>query len=165
MKTKVKGYFFAITLGLIGFSSATAQVEKFEALFMYNFAQNTSWENVGDEELIITVVSNQDIASILKTMAKSKTVGARKVVIKEVENINEVTPSQIIYIGDSKVKEISSLYAYVKKDDALVISGKAGQCKVGADISFKMESGKLRYEINTKTIDAKKLKITSYNFV
>lgn len=146
---------------VIGFTSASAQIEKFEALFMYNFAQNTNWDNIGDQELIITVVSNKEVASILGSMAQTKKVGSRQVVVKEVEDVNQATASQIIYVGSSKVKQLPTLSSVVKTDDILVISGKSGQCKSGADISFKVEEGKLRYEINIKTIETKHLSITS----
>ena len=131
--------------------------EVITALFLLNFAQNTEWTNNSSDNLIITVVGDSEVAEALKAATQSKKVGNRDVVVKEVSSIKLVENTHMLYLSESKSRQVSEF----RSVNTLVITGQDGLCSSGADICFKEQDGKLRFEISTRNINAKKLNITS----
>lgn len=133
---------------------ADAQLAKFKALYIYNFAKNVGWTDLDSQkgEFVITVVGDNEIASELEQIASSKKVGSRPVIIKKAATAAGLPKSQIIYLGESKAGQISQLVASQAGNRVLLIAGKNGQCAHGAGISFVNKAGKLNYEISNRNI-------------
>ena len=132
---------------------ANAQMAKFQALYIYNFAKNTSWpaEDNG-KDLVITVIGDNDVVSELTSLAKNKGVGNRKVTVKQSATANNITQSDIIFLGETKSNQINTLITSQEKNKTLIVCGKKGLCQSGAAISFVSEGGKLNFEISQKNI-------------
>ncbi|MBP5365941.1 MAG: YfiR family protein [Bacteroidales bacterium] len=140
---------------------ANAQMAKFQALYIYNFAKNTSWPaEDNSKELTITVIGDNDVVTELSDLAKTKGVGTRKVIIKQAAASNNVTKSDIIYLGESKSNQLGALVAAQASNKTLIVCGKKGLCSSGADISFVSEGGKLNYEISPKNIQRHGLSVS-----
>lgn len=131
-----------------------AQLAKFKALYIYNFAKNVGWTELDNQkgEFVITVVGDNEIASELEQIASSKKIGNTPVVIKKAATAAGLPKSQIIYLGESKAGQINQLVSSQTGNRVLLIAGKNGQCSQGAGISFISQSGKLNYEISNRNI-------------
>lgn len=138
-----------------------AQVSKFEALYIFQFAKNTNWaaEDMG-KDFVITIVGDKDVATELKAVVANKTVGNRKVVINEASNASNVSSSDIIYLGSSKKAQINTLVASQNSNKVLIVSGTEGHCANGAGIAFVLEGGKINFEISESNIAKNGLKVT-----
>ncbi|MCQ2227629.1 MAG: YfiR family protein [Bacteroidales bacterium] len=138
-----------------------AQMAQFQALYIYNFAKNIGWPSEdSNKDLVITVIGDNDLASELNKLAASKSIGIRKVVIKESATTNGLQKSDIVYLGESKSGQISSLISAQEGNKNLIVCGKKGLCSQGAGISFLSEGGKLMFEISNKNISKRGLQVS-----
>lgn len=159
MKTVMKRAIVSILLVVLG-TACYAQMAKFQALYVYNFAKNIGWaaeDNTRD--LVITVVGDNDLIGELSNLAKTKKIGVRSVVVKEAATVNALPQSDIICLGEAKSGQIGTLVANQKDNKTLIVSGKKGQCANGASISFYTEGSKLAFEISEKNIKARGLSV------
>ncbi|MCQ2228737.1 MAG: YfiR family protein [Bacteroidales bacterium] len=154
-----KSFFICIMLLLCGVCKA--QMAQFQALYIYNFAKNIGWPSEdGSKDLVITVVGDNDLAAELNKLAATKSIGSRKVVVKESATTNGIQKSDIVFLGESKSSQIASLITAQEGNKNLIVSGKNGQCGQGAGIAFLSEGGKLKFEISNKNISKRGLQVS-----
>lgn len=150
-----------VVLTAIAGVSAEAQLAQFEALYIYNFAKNIGWPTEdANKELVITVIGDNDLAAELAKLATTKTIGSRKVVIKESATVNGVQKSDIIFLGEAKSSQIGSLMNAQQGNKNLIVCGKRGQCANGSGISMLNEGGKLKFEISNRNISKRGLQVS-----
>lgn len=140
---------------------ANAQMAKFQALYLFQFAKNTSWpaEDEG-KGFVITVIGDNSVASELKSIVNNKTIGSRKITVGEAATASGLPKSDIIYLGEAKSNQIGSLVSAQSGNKVLIVSGTKGQCAQGAGIAFAPDGGKLNFEINEGNIGKNGLKVT-----
>lgn len=150
---------FSLILLFCGISEA--QMAQFQALYIYNFAKNTGWPSEdSNKDLVITVIGDNQLASELNKLAATKSIGARKVVVKESATATGLQKSDIIYLGESKSNQMSNLMTAQNGNKNLIVSGKKGLCAQGAGISFLSEGGKLKFEISNRNISKRGLQVS-----
>lgn len=134
-------------------SCTYAQMSQFKALYIYNFAKNIGWpDGSTSSELVITVIGDNELHQELTKLAKTKMIGSRKVVVKESATAQGIGKSDIVYLGESKSGQIGTLVNSQAANNALIVSGKDGQCAMGAGISFVAAGGKLNFQISNRNI-------------
>lgn len=141
-------------------SFASAQMSKFQALYLFQFAKNTSWpqEDAG-KPFVIAVIGDNALASELRTVVNNKKVGDRPVKVVESATASGLAKSDIIYLGESKASQITSLVSAQANNKVLIVSGTKGQCAQGAGIAFVPDGGKLQFEIHEGNIAKNGLKV------
>lgn len=141
-------------------SLAGAQMAKFQALYLYNFAKNTSWplEDKG-KILTITVIGDNALSTELKSIVKNKKIGDRSISVLDAATASGLSKSDIIYLGESKSSQIGQLVAAQASNRVLIVSGTKGQCAQGACISFLPGAGTLNFEIHEGNIASHGLKV------
>lgn len=140
---------------------AHAQLAQFQALYIYNFAKNIGWPaDDANKDLIITVIGDNDLSAELRKLSSTKTIGSRKVVVKESATANGIVKSDIVYLGESKAGQINTLLSAQEGNKNLIVCGKNGQCAQGAGIAFLSEGGKLKFEISNKNIAKRGLQVS-----
>lgn len=139
---------------------ASAQMSKFQALYLFQFAKNTSWpqEDAG-KPFVIAVIGDNALASELRTVVNNKKVGDRPVKVVESATASGLAKSDIIYLGESKASQITSLVSAQANNKVLIVSGTKGQCAQGAGIAFVPDGGKLQFEIHEGNIAKNGLKV------
>jgi len=143
-------------------SVSSGQTAQFKALFLYNFAQNISYpENSMKEGFVITVVGEPEVAKELQTLAKSRQVGSYPLKIKETNTVESIEDSQIIYLSESRSSQMAVLETSQKSKPVLLVGNQKGLYTQGADISFIMVDGKLRFEICVTNIEAQGIKCSA----
>lgn len=148
-------------LAFLSCTAASAQMAKFQALYIFQFAKNTSWpqEDAG-KTLNITVIGDNALSSELKTIVSNKKVGDRPIKVTDAPTASGLAKSDIIYLGESKASQIGSLVAAQAHNKVLIVSGTSGHCAQGAGISFVADGGKLQFEIHEGNIAKNGLKVT-----
>lgn len=138
-----------------------AQDEMFKALFMYNFTKDIEWpDNNGD--FVITVLGNSSIVDELKKIATKKKVENQPIVVKNVNNADEIGVSNIVYIAPSKSSQLKNVVANVQQQPVLIISDKPGLAAQGSGINYVKIDGKQKFEINPSKITKCGLKLNSF---
>ncbi len=156
----MKRFLFLLLL-FLGCSLANAQMAKFQALYIFQFAKNTSWpqEDAG-KILTITIIGDNALSSELKTIVSNKKVGDRPIKVVDAASASGLPKCDIIYLGEAKSSQINSLVAAQSGNKVLIVSGTQGHCSQGAGISFAPEGGKLQFEIHEGNIAKNGLKVT-----
>lgn len=133
--------------------SVFAQMAKFQALYIFNFAKNTSWPmSDANKNLVITIIGDKELVQELRELASTKTIANRNVVVRSAASVASVGKSDIICLGESKSEQISLVVNDQAGKNTLIVSSKQGQCANGAGIAFTKDNGKLGFEISNKNI-------------
>ncbi|MBQ2321894.1 MAG: YfiR family protein [Bacteroidales bacterium] len=141
--------------------SSSAQMAKFQALYLLQFAKNTSWpQEDNGKPFVITVVSDNDLARELKSISQNKMIGNRKVSVVEASAASGISRSDVIYLGESKNSQMGSLVSAQSGNKVLIVGSSKGLCASGAGITFVADGGKLSFEINEANIGRNGLKVT-----
>ena len=131
--------------------SVNAQMSKFEALYVYNFAKNLTFvDNTQKSDLVVTVLGDLQLQNELQNIVKAKA-GGRRVVVKGAASVAQLPKSDVIVVGKSMSAQMPELVVN-QGDKALIVSTQKGLCSNGAAISLFAENGKLTYEICKKNI-------------
>jgi hypothetical protein len=162
-----KLYCYAFLLSLIctsAFSSLQAQEVdyKYHSVFIYNFTRYVKWpESSLGNEFVIGVLGNSGITAHLEKMAQTKTVNGKSIVVKTFKNAEQVSGCQMIFVSETKSRELSALRNQLAGQATLIISEKPGMAKEGSMINFIIHNGRWNFELNQASTDLHQLKVST----
>lgn len=142
--------------------TSNAQVAEIQSGIVFYFTKYVEWpasRQSGD--FVISVVGDDEITSHLQTMAKAKTVGARKIVVNKVATADAAKGSHIIFLAPNKAGQFGTATQLASSQNALLVTNSKGYGKKGAGINFITKNGKPSYEINQGAISSCGLKISA----
>lgn len=151
-----------VSLFLVCSTNIIAQDAKVESGLMYYLTKYIEWpasKKSGD--FIIATVGSSNIDPFLKSLASSKTVGTRKIVIKKVNAFSEAKNCHILFLPKKKTGEVASAGDLGKSNNILIVTEGSGMVKKGAGVSFTDKGGKTGFEINPAAIKSCGLKVSS----
>jgi hypothetical protein len=149
--------------GFMGFSAfCQTSATKSQALFIYNFIRYVEWpSNSSSGDFVIGVLGNGSIISDLSDITSGKLSGSKKIVVKQLNNVDEVTNCQLVFVNRSFTNQFAEILAKLQGKSTLVVTDKPGMIDKGAGINFVIEDGKQRFEVNRNTIERSKLIVNS----
>ncbi|MFI5204598.1 MAG: YfiR family protein [Flavobacteriales bacterium] len=157
----IAGFLFAGSL----FNAARAQQIDYKAysLFVYNFMKYTEWSgDAAKGDFIIGVLGDSPIMKELNTLASSKKLKGRNIVVKKFATADECTGCHLLYVASSKSSMMKSLKESLKTKPVLIVGEREGLANKGAGISFvTLEDDTLKFDINKKEIEQHGLKVAS----
>ena len=150
----------AIAMLTIQTRTASAQDDKYKAIFIYNFALNIEWpasESNGD--FVICVVNQGDALEAVRSMAQGKMVRNKTITVVGVKSIDDIPECQILYLpsSESKADKISSAVAKVGSAATLIVSDNEGALEYGSCINFVKDEEKIKYEASKKNFESHRL--------
>lgn len=137
-----------------------------KALFLYNFGSYVEWPSAafagGAESFVIGVLGPSPIDPTLREIATSKTIGGRRIVVKQFSTAAEVTPCQILFVT-SGVNPPGQQAAIERLGDlpVLIVGESPGFARRGGCVNFFIEANKIRFEINVEAARLRGLKISA----
>ena len=137
-------------LSLTNVQSKAGEIEKYKSLFTINFIRYVGWpEESKQGDFVIGVMKNSLLASELKSQTVGKKFGFQNIVVKEFNNINEVSDCQILYVsqGFSFSRNATELKNRVGKN-TLIISEDNGAISKGSIINFVVVDDLLKFEVS-----------------
>ncbi len=142
-------------------SEMKGQTATFKALFLYNFTKNIEWPaSDSGNELVITVLGDDEISAELEKIAKVKKAGNKSIKIVTAKSVKDIADTHMVFLGSAKSALMNTLSHEKAGQPVLLVADKEGLCKQGAGISFLTVGGKLRYEICPAIIESHNLKVT-----
>ncbi|MEQ8924433.1 MAG: YfiR family protein [Fulvivirga sp.] len=131
---------------------------KIKTLFVYNFTRYIQWPN-SDGNVTIGILGNDEqIVAAFKEMAAKKSSPSSKIIIEVFTDASKSGKYELVYIPESNSHLISSVSKSAK---TVVVSEKPGMTQKGSDINFVHKDGKIRFELNKKSIDNSQFKVAS----
>lgn len=159
---KTKKVLVTVLILLFG-SNANAQVQfDVYAGFMVHFAKFVQWPS-GEHatDFVIGVVGNTPLKAKLESMATSKTINGKKIIVKNVEKSSDLEACNMVFIPKTESSKIASLHVESKSKNVLLISEGVGNIAKGTTFNFIEKEGKIRFEYSQAEADAHGLKVSS----
>ena len=129
-----------------------------KAMFIFNFTKYIDWSTIQtNSEFVISVYGNSEITTYLEKIAIRKNVNEKQIIIKKVKTFNEAIGSQIIFIPQKSLADISELSGKYKLKCGLIISEGDGAIEKGSHINLLNIQGKIRFELNETALKADKV--------
>ena len=153
-----------LVIGLFYQSSVKAQstLAQAQSHFIYNFTRFLDWPlECKSGDFVIGVYGNSDVYDELKQYVLDKTVNLQQIKVKFITNLDDAAKCHILFVGESKSREISAIKQKLGQSKTCIISEKEGSIQDGAAINFVLVDNKLKYEVNTTTIQREGLKYSS----
>ncbi len=147
---------------------------KIKAAFLYQFANFVRWpaDAFGgrDDPFVIGVLGansardpqHAEFRAALGTIAASKRVQGRPIVVRHFANLDEYTPCHTLFVaGDVSAKPLNLVIVRLRDEPVLLVGETAGFVDAGGVIDFTIVDNHLRFEINLDAADRKDLKVIS----
>jgi hypothetical protein len=164
MLTRLK---FAIALGITLAAGLQAQVNEYQvkAFFLYNFARYVEWPSqsfkAANDPIVICILGQNPFGNALEQATTGKAIEGRPFVIREVENVQPPFNCHILFVNSSERKRFRTIAATLKGSEILTVGETPGFTADGGVINFKLEDGKVRFEINVDAAGQERLHISS----
>lgn len=137
---------------------------KAQSLYIYKFSRYIKWpESYNQRDFVIGVYGNSPILKELEIMASlKKAANNRKIIIRQISSVEDISDEHIIYIASSKSRELRNILAIIQDRPTLLVAEREGLAKKGACINFMiMENNYLKFEINTEVVEKQKLSVSN----
>lgn len=137
------------------------RVYKMKAVFIFNFTRYIDWpEEDKSGPFKITVVGRSRITPFLLRISEKKKVNGRTIEINQLDRISLPIDAHILFIDSSIIRGVGD-FTVSPYPHVLIVGDNKGFSRFGAGISFYIEDGKLKFEINRKNIQKADLFISS----
>jgi hypothetical protein len=132
-------------------------------LFIYNFMKYVEWPEAQSKgDFVLCVLGDSPINKELQSLAATKKLKGRNIVVKKCSTPEETVGSNLVYISASKSSAMKTLKDLTKDKPILLVGEREGLAKKGAGMSFvTMEDDELKFDINKKEIEQHQLKVAS----
>jgi hypothetical protein len=154
------GVFFAVTA-----FAQTIDEYKVKAAFVYNFAKFVEWPaetlTPSVAPFRICVLGQDRFGGVLVSTVNGKTLSGRPFVVSDISDVSQAGDCQILFVGSSENKRLRSILAEVRTLGTLTVGETEGFAAMGGIINFKIEDGRVRFEINVAAAERAKLRISS----
>lgn len=129
---------------------------------LFNFIKYIQWPNENEGgDFVIGIIGEEDVFKTMKERYEGRQKGTKKFVIKKLEHASEAVACNVVYLGKSKIREFETLKTVTSGKPTLTITDSSNLGHKGSCINFKVVDGKLKFEINTASINSSNLKVSS----
>lgn len=134
--------------------------EKLQAAIIGKIAKFITWEDSSSEKFVITILNN-DSGNTFEKLYKNKHIKGKKVEIKYISNINQLSFTNILYIPKVTSKELKNILNKSKSKNILTISDTRGFAEKNGMVQVYFISQKPKLKINLDIANQENLKIKS----
>ena len=158
----------SLVLGAIFISSTegqTADEYKVKAAFLFNFAKFVEWPPTSftsnDQPIEICVLGQNPFGTSLEDAVRGKLAANRTFVVREVSSAQQACTCHILFVGASERKRSRTVLVELKGDSVLTVGETEDFTASGGVISFKLQDGRVRIEIDPAAAERGNLRISS----
>jgi hypothetical protein len=136
-----------------------AQEEKYIGLFIYNFTKYFDWpENSKNSDFVIQILGHKSVFDELTRLTAGKKVGTQNIVLQNISTVQEVTKSQIVFIGHWQSRVLPDVVTKIENGPTLLITEMEGMLDKGAAINFIIRDGTIKFEMKMANVNSHQLK-------
>ncbi len=160
MKPRFLSVLFFLFL-MAGIAQAQSQ-EKIYSTLILNVAKGIQWpQGYADKELVIGVVDYGPLEDELKTIASSIRLGGKTIQVRHVSGTENLQDCDVVFLPAFKAKTLPRYLNQAANAPILFITNKTDLAKQGSGVNFILVNGKMRYEINCKSIESRGMKVSA----
>lgn len=136
-----------------------------KAAFLYNFAKFVEWPaqsfKTAADPISICVFGSNPFGSALDEATAGKTVDGRRFVVHEVSEPASACNCHIVFVGASERKRFQAILGKLRSPGVLTVGDTEGFAAQGGVINFRLEGGKVRFEVNVEAAAQVHLRLSS----
>jgi hypothetical protein len=151
--SKTKHYLLAISLlACVGrpVIAQTSSYGELQAAYIYNFAKYVKWPKEGNT-FVIGIYGEVEDIEILTGVLAGKKVRNKAIDLKVLENLENLSGVNIIYVPESSSKSLKALINAVGGTNILIVT-EEDLIKKGAMISFVVEDDRLKFKLKESAL-------------
>jgi hypothetical protein len=164
MLTRLK---FAVVLGVTFILALPGQIDEYQvkAFFLYNFARYVEWPTetfkTANDPIVICILGQNPFGGSLEQAVAGKVLGARPFVVRQISEIPPGSSCHILFVNSSERRRFRSMAGRLKGSAVLSVGETPGFTADGGVVNFKLENGKVRFEIDVEAAGREHLRISS----
>ena len=154
--------------GVLLSACASAQdLEEYQvkAAFLYNFAKFVEWPadafRTPKDPIVICVLGHNPFGRSLEEVIRGKSIEGRSLELRQVNQAQEANACHILFVSASDSKQFRTLANSLKSSGVLSVGDVQGFASRGGVVNFKMEDGRVRFEVNVDVAEHEQLHISS----
>jgi hypothetical protein len=161
MKTLNRIVFIAGIISLTGSTSLYGQSqEKVYSVLMINFAKGIQWPDIPGD-FVIGVLEYPPLAEELNSSTKTIKINSKRIQVREFAHAEEIKNCHMIFVPAYKTRQFPAVLDKLGASSTLIITNKMDLARKGSGVNFILVDGKLKYEINTRSIEKRAMKISA----
>src|SRR5689334_18149064 len=122
----VKALIFFLVVGISYTGVAQTTNYKAHAVFIFSIAKYSQWPTTANGEFVITVLGKSKLYDELVAGTSRYNINGAKIIVRETENIAQVTNSQMVVVADSKSSDLADLLKTTSGKPIMVITEREG---------------------------------------
>ncbi|MBS1601759.1 MAG: YfiR family protein [Bacteroidetes bacterium] len=161
MKTLV--YLILLAVTSVATCSAHAQQGAgydIQANIIYRLTKYIDWSDKSGE-FVIGVVGTPPILEYMTAFIAGKTVGTRKIVLKQFPPSSSSYPCQLLFIPEEENYMMRKIVKASAGAETLLVTESEGMARKGSCINFITVDDRIKLEINKNNIERRNLRIAS----
>jgi hypothetical protein len=157
----------AVLLGVAFAVSLPGQINEYDvkALFLYQFAKYVEWPSqvfkTPGGPVVICILGENPFGSAMDRVTNGKMVEGRPFVVRQISDLPGSRDCHILFVNSSERKRFRAMIGSLKGLGILTVGEMRGFIADGGVINFKLEDGKVRFEINADAAADQHLHISS----
>ncbi|MGC2061857.1 MAG: YfiR family protein [Thermodesulfovibrionales bacterium] len=152
------------TLISVGAQSKSTQEYQVKAAFLYSFTKFVEWPDssfANDQASLSICILGEDPFGDALDAIRSKTVRDRKLVIKQISEIENMGQCHILFISESEKLDLPAILRKIGHMAILTVGDMKGFTESGGMINLVKLDKKIRFKINLKAAQKAGLKLSS----
>jgi hypothetical protein len=133
---------------------------RLKAAFIYNFALFTEWPAEVGSTLNLCVYGHDPFGEEINAL-QSKPVGVRRLVVRRITSVPELSACQVVFIAEASSDGISRVLATLHGATVLTIADAPGAARQGVALNMSVMNDKITFEANLSAARAANLKLSS----
>jgi hypothetical protein len=165
---RIAAFGFVVALGscLIGASPEEALDEyQVKAAFLYNFAKFVQWPAgtflSPNEPMAICVLGQDPFGHSLEDTVEGRAIEGRPLIVRHVASIKLAAECHVLFISSAENRRSPPMLSDLRASGILTVGESNAPAADGPIINFRVEGGKVRFDINVDAAERQKLRISS----
>lgn len=156
-----------VLASLFGFRANPQTVEEYQvkAAYLYNFAKFVEWPPQSfassNAPIVICILGEDPFGGSVQELLRGKTAAGRAVVVRPVADLPGAKGCHMLFVGSGTWRYSRPALRSVSGDGLLTVGEAPGFTAGGGMINFKLDAGRVRFEINVEAARQAHLQISS----
>lgn len=143
-------------------NSDEALAYEVKASMMYHFLSFVQWpEDRAASSFVVAVLGEDPFGPILERTFAGKSIQGREILIRRFSGLSELESCHILFVSQSEMRRMDEIAEASRRMGILTVGDMERFAETGGMIGFKIESGKVRFEINLDVAKQAGLEISS----
>jgi hypothetical protein len=139
--------------------------QRVKAAFLYQFASYVEWPAQSfaqpDTPVTIAVMGAEQLAAELKQLSAGRTVGGRKVEVRQVRPGETLAGVHILFVGSAESARLAQVVQAAKARPVLIVTEADGALSQGGMINFVIVERRVRFEVALDSVEKSGLRLSS----